>query len=244
MAYSGYEDSFTDTLKKFAPLLATILAVVVVIAGLFFGLRWYFNDGTGDVSEETFVRDWNYKTGNNESTGIQLIYLFDFQCPACASNDQIIQSMIPELENEVEFVFKNFPLTSIHPFAKPAAYGGQAVIRVDETKYLEYKSLVFERQNRLSNSTIEEIVREIGIDFETWEDFYNSSEIRDEVDQDLEDVTNIELVESSYDQGVTTPQSTPSTVIFKDGQSVDWWSGVVPLDEQVSRVEQIIADES
>jgi predicted DsbA family dithiol-disulfide isomerase len=238
MAYSAYEDSFSDTLKKFAPVIATVAIVLLVLLGGFFGLRAYFGGGSSEVSEATFIRDWNFRTGNTEAS-VQVIYLFDFQCPACAANDENIKSLVDIMGDDIGFVYKNFPLTSIHPFAKPAAYGGQAVAQLNPDAYLQYKSLIFERQSRLSNDTIREVAREVDVDYDEWENLFNSGDIRDQVDQDFNDITNIEFAESSYGGGVT-PDSTPSTVIFKDGQSVDWWGGVVTTEEMQTRVEQYL----
>ena len=52
---------------------------------------------------------------------VTLIEYGDFQCPACGASFPHIKQLRAEYDNRVRFVFRHFPLASIHPNAFPAA---------------------------------------------------------------------------------------------------------------------------
>ena len=45
----------------------------------------------------------------------------DYQCPACGQAYPIIKALLGRLGQRVRFVFRNFPLATVHPHAEGAA---------------------------------------------------------------------------------------------------------------------------
>ena len=98
-----------------------ILAVVVVgLAGLFVLTKPdkdQASNFTGDASKiqaDDHVR-------NKRDNKITLIEYADFQCPACASYYPILKQVEAEYSDRVTFVFRHFPIISLHPNAFAAA---------------------------------------------------------------------------------------------------------------------------
>lgn len=75
----------------------------------------------------------------------------DFQCPSCGSAHSGIKQIMNEYGDKIGFVFRNFPLTSIHPNAIAAASAVEAAGLQD--KYWEMHNMVFEQQNTWSNAS-------------------------------------------------------------------------------------------
>ncbi len=52
---------------------------------------------------------------------LTLVEYGDYQCPHCAATDPVVRAVQQAFGKELRFVFRNFPLTEMHPAAEPAA---------------------------------------------------------------------------------------------------------------------------
>lgn len=50
----------------------------------------------------------------------------DYECPPCHGANDELSTLLPTLRGKVRFVFRNLPLTSIHPYAMRAAVDAEA----------------------------------------------------------------------------------------------------------------------
>lgn len=89
--------------------------------------------------------------GNVESK-VVLIEHGDFQCPGCGSVAPHVQTLMSEYGDKIAFVFRNFPLTSIHPNAKAAAAVAEAAGL--QGKYWEMHNHLFSSQSEWSNADV------------------------------------------------------------------------------------------
>ncbi len=62
----------------------------------------------------------------NASSKVILFEYGDYQCPGCESAHPIIKQLTDKYSKQLGFVFRNFPLTSIHPNALAAASASEA----------------------------------------------------------------------------------------------------------------------
>lgn len=69
----------------------------------------------------------------------------DFQCPSCAGAGPNFSALTEEYGNDVTFIFRNFPLTSIHPNALAAAASAEAAGL--QGKFWEMHDLLFDNQS-------------------------------------------------------------------------------------------------
>ena len=60
-------------------------------------------------------------TAGKADAPLTLVEYGDYQCPHCAAADPVVRGLQKELGSELRFVFRNFPLTEMHPAAEPAA---------------------------------------------------------------------------------------------------------------------------
>ncbi|MEV0273733.1 DsbA family protein [Hamadaea sp. NPDC050747] len=56
-----------------------------------------------------------------ESAPVTLVEYGDYQCPYCGAAYPIVEELLRERADVVRLVFRNFPLSDIHPYAEPAA---------------------------------------------------------------------------------------------------------------------------
>jgi protein-disulfide isomerase len=93
----------------------------------------------------------------------------DMQCPVCARFHETLETdIIPKYGDKLRVVFKEFPLTSIHDWALPAAVATQCAYQIDPPKYAPYRSLIYKNQNDLDADHIRDellhLAAEAGID--------------------------------------------------------------------------------
>ncbi len=76
---------------------------------------------------------------------VVLIEYGDFQCPGCGAAEPGVEKIMNEYKNYSAYIFRNFPLTSIHQNALAAASAVEAAGL--QNKYWEMHSLVYKNQN-------------------------------------------------------------------------------------------------
>lgn len=80
---------------------------------------------------------------------VRLIEYGDFQCTSCGGAHPGIKKIVEDYGDKIGFVFRNFPLTSIHPNALAAATAVEAAGL--QGKYWEMHNLLFENQEAWSS---------------------------------------------------------------------------------------------
>jgi protein-disulfide isomerase len=72
------------------------------------------------MSLRTPVSDKDHILGNADAP-LTLVEYGDYQCPHCAAADLVVQALLPAFGENLRVVFRNFPLTQIHPVAEMTA---------------------------------------------------------------------------------------------------------------------------
>lgn len=102
-------------------------------------------EDSGNIGDHVF---------GNKDAKVVLIEYGDFQCPGCGSAHPIVKSLSEKYKDQLAFVFRNFPLTNIHPNARAAAAAAEVVGTND--KYWQMHNILFERQNEWSGASTAE----------------------------------------------------------------------------------------
>lgn len=103
------------------------------------------------TSEQSAVADHVY---GNKDAKVVLIEYGDFQCPGCGTFHSNFAPLMKEYEGDIAFVFRNFPLTSIHPSARAAAASAEAAGL--QGKYWQMWDLIYENQTAWSSLAVSE----------------------------------------------------------------------------------------
>jgi len=82
---------------------------------------------------------------DNASSTVVLMEYSDFQCPACRSYYPVLRQVMTEFGDRITFVFRHFPLSSIHMNAEFAARAAEAAKK--QGKFWEMHDLLFEKQD-------------------------------------------------------------------------------------------------
>ncbi|MFA6184180.1 MAG: thioredoxin domain-containing protein [Parcubacteria group bacterium] len=89
------------------------------------------------------IGDNSIKFGPDDAK-VKLVEFSDFQCPYCQLFQKTVDTIVKEYGDKVQFVFKNFPLDSIHPRAKAAAMAAECAN--EQGKFMDYSDKLFVNQ--------------------------------------------------------------------------------------------------
>lgn len=85
----------------------------------------------------------------NKSAKLTLIEYSDFQCPACAAYNPVVNQVLSDYQGKVNLVYRFFPLTSIHKNSIVAGQAGYAAWKLG--KFVEMKDELFNNQSSWEN---------------------------------------------------------------------------------------------
>ena len=130
-----------------------------------------------------------------ENAPVTIIEFSDYQCPFCRrSYTQVFPLLKENFINKgiVKLVFRDFPLTSIHPGALPAAQAAECAD--DQGKYWEMHDKIFDEQNKLGQGTVpftnddlKKWASEIGLNSDDFGSCLDSNKYAKEVQADFND---------------------------------------------------------
>jgi len=88
-----------------------------------------------------------------EDAKITLIEFADFECPSCRQLDLVLRELLPR-HPEIRLVFKNYPLTDIHPWAMTAAIASQCAFQQSSAAFWKMHDAIFDAQDVISPSNV------------------------------------------------------------------------------------------
>jgi protein-disulfide isomerase len=96
------------------------------------------------------------------SAKVVVVEFGDFECPYCGEEEPIVTQMLSDYAGRIRFVFKEFPLTSIHPYAELAAEAALAANA--QGKFWPYHNTLYANQAALGRSDLDTYATDVGLD--------------------------------------------------------------------------------
>jgi protein-disulfide isomerase len=96
------------------------------------------------------------------SAPVTLVEFSDFQCPFCRQVAPTLKRVREVYGDNVRVVWKDFPLTQIHPQAFKA--GEAAHCAGDQNKFWEYHDTLFANQDALQVADLKQYAADLGLD--------------------------------------------------------------------------------
>ena len=88
---------------------------------------------------------------------VVLVAFSDLQCPHCKVEAEMLRkNLIQNYPKEVRLYFKDFPLESLHPWAKDAAIAGRCVYQQNADAFWEYHDFIFGHQETLTPENLKD----------------------------------------------------------------------------------------
>jgi protein-disulfide isomerase len=93
---------------------------------------------------------------------VTLVEYGDYECPFCGQAYYVLKELTQRAGNSMRFVFRNFPLTTLHPHAERAAEAAEAA--GDQGEFWEMHDLLFENQKSLEDEDLMKYCVSAGLD--------------------------------------------------------------------------------
>jgi protein-disulfide isomerase len=123
-----------------------------------------------------------------EDAAVTIVEFSDFQCPYCARfQEETLPQILSNYGDQVRFVYRDFPLTSLHANALKAAEASECAD--DQGKYWEYHDLLFQNQTALDDESLKGYAASLELDTTAFDDCLASGKYTQEVAKDLQDGT-------------------------------------------------------
>jgi protein-disulfide isomerase/uncharacterized membrane protein/rhodanese-related sulfurtransferase len=107
------------------------------------------------------VRPDSHETGNPQAH-LTVVEFADFECPVCGRGEAATREVRARYAGQVRFVFRQFPLDRIHPFAQKAAEASECA--GEQGKFWEMVEKIYSRQDDLGLQGLERDAGELGLD--------------------------------------------------------------------------------
>ena len=98
----------------------------------------------------------------NASAPVTIVEFSDFQCPYCLRASPTLKQLRQTYGDKVRVVWKDYPLTQIHPQAFKASEAGHCA--AEQGKFWEYHDKLFASQQALQPESLKTYAQELGID--------------------------------------------------------------------------------
>ena len=204
-----------------------VLVAVVVVIGIFSLTGNGSTTGNGIAPTQPTAQTGSVKVQienndpllGNPDAGISIVEFSDFQCPFCG---RAHTGALSEFKNsdyfkngDVNLVYKQFPLSSIHPFAQNA--GEASLCAQDQGKFWEYHDTLFANQGSLDDSSLKAYASQLGLDKGKFDSCLDGDDYKSEVLK--------ETAQATAAGGRGTPYF---VVINNDNGNTQTVSGAVP----------------
>ncbi len=157
-----------------------------------------------------------------------LVEYGDYQCPGCGNLYPTLKSVTDKYQGQIAFVFRNFPLTTLHANALAAAAAVEAAGL--QGKYWEMHDALYTSQSAWENLSSSDRTdyfvndaKNLGLNATTFQNDMASSKVTQKINFDIAMGKKAQI------------NGTPS--LFLDGKAVDQsiWSEAAKLDDAIAQ---------
>jgi protein-disulfide isomerase len=138
------------------------------------------------VSIATPSSDSDYYRGEKpEDAEVVLVEYSDYECPFCQRLHPTMIQLMDEYDGKISWVLRNFPLTSIHPEAQPAAEAAECVGKLaGNDAFWEFGDALFENQATLGTALYTDLAGEAGVSESKFADCLEAGDSKDRIQSD------------------------------------------------------------
>ena len=149
---------------------------------------------------------------------VTIVEFGDYQCPFCHQFEPTLESVLTQYSHQVRFVFRNFPLTTIHPEAMHAAQA--AVCAEQQGKFWAMHHAIYADDTPLSIGSLRALAKRVGLDSKKFEDCVRSGAADATINADIQAGNGLAV------------EGTPT--LYIDGR---YLNGSVPREQLVSVIQ-------
>jgi protein-disulfide isomerase len=143
-----------------------------------------------------------------DSAPVTLVEYGDYECPYCGQAHPIIKQIQDYFGDNLRFVFRNFPLTQVHPHSQRASEAAEEAAA--QNKFWKMHDYLYEHQQALDDKHLEKYAKIIELDLERF-------------DEDMENHIHIPKIREDFLSGIQSGvNGTPSFYINGTRYNGSW----------------------
>lgn len=152
---------------RFGPAQTTRLLVGLAIV-LLAGFAWWIfsQPDTPNVSGRIPPVASNDPKLGNPKAAVTIIEYGDFQCEYCQAFDASFKSVQAQYGDQIRLVWKDWPVTSLHPQAVNAAIAARCAQK--QNKFWEYHDALFQNQSELTSTIYTQIANTLQLNADSF----------------------------------------------------------------------------
>jgi protein-disulfide isomerase len=206
------------------------IIVFIFLTVLFFAVVAYqvyvLLSEADDTSNQTKIYDVSVDNDpylGSPNSKVTIIAFEDFGCPFCAEAYTIIREVTSIYGDQIQFVYRDYPIVELHPNAPKAHEAAECAD--DQEKFWLMHDKIFQNQDNQKVSDLKQYATEIGLDTEIFNECLDTGKYTTEVEKDRTDGV------------IADVRGTPTW--FINGYKVE---GVIPLETLKEIIDTYLED--
>ena len=212
--------------------------VAIVIAGFLIAGAVVFSQGGATTSTTTGNHAGGQPSGafrmpdetdhvrGNPNAPIAIVEFSDLECPFCARIHPTLQRIV-EKNEDVKWVFRHFPLSTIHSRALSAAVASECIAKLGTNDHFwAFTDEALANQRLLEDAWYHEKALSFGIDADAFANCVNDKSVVADIQTDFDEATG------------TGGRSTPYVVVVTKSGKLMPFSGALPYAQVSAIIEQ------
>jgi len=232
---SDKEEAFTFTIKIAHPY--TILIPIVFLVGLGTGYLAWGREVSREAAQAPEVqtnpqvdipqdvRRFDIEVFEDdpvlgpEDAPITIFEFSDYECPFCRRHNlEVFNKIMEAYEGQIRYVYKDFPLTAIHPNALPAA--AAALCAHEQNAFWEFHDDLFSMALGLSEEAYMQYAEDLNLDMDDFTDCVKEGRYEESVQADIDFASSLGVVNS-------TPTFFINGIIVIGAQDFEYFTQVI-----------------
>ncbi len=100
------------------------------------------------------------------TAAIIMVQYGDYECPYTRQSTTVVRAIQQQLGEQLRFVYRNFPLTEIHPHALHAALAAEAAAM--QGMFWQMHDYIFHHQHTLEDADLAQFAEAVGLDLQQY----------------------------------------------------------------------------
>lgn len=123
-------------------------------------------------------------TQGSSDASLVIVEYGDYQCPYCGAAYPVLKELLKEFGDQIRFVFRNFPLSEMHQYARTAALAAEAAAL--QGKFWEMHDAIYENQEYLNADLPLKLAEKMGLNIPQFKADIHKKELAEKIDTDFE----------------------------------------------------------
>lgn len=159
----------------------------------------------------------------NARAAVTLVEFSDFQCPYCGRFAPTLKQVEAKYGDRVNVVYRQFPITSIHPYAFKAAEA--SLCAHEQGKFWALHDAMFADQEKLAVSDLKAAAARLGLDAKKFATCLDTGRFTEQVQEDVKEANRLGI------------NGTPALLV--NGVAID--GGAVPFEVVAKAIDRELA---